>query len=57
MPRDYVYDQGFSQERTRLAGIESLWDPGTQALLDDLGIGPAGGAWKSAPAAARCCSG
>lgn len=40
MPRDYVYDQGFSQERTRLAGIESLWDPGTQALLDDLGIGP-----------------
>ncbi|EUA00256.1 methyltransferase domain protein [Mycobacterium kansasii 824] len=28
MPRDYVYDQGFSQERTRLAGIESLWDPG-----------------------------
>ncbi|KZS59410.1 MAG: methyltransferase domain-containing protein [Mycobacterium pseudokansasii] len=40
MPGDYVYDQGFAQERTRLAGIESLWDPGTHALLDDLGIGP-----------------
>jgi SAM-dependent methyltransferase len=39
MRRDYVYDQGFSEERTRLAGIESLWDPGSQALLDALGIG------------------
>lgn len=38
MPRDYVYDQGFSEERTRLAGIESLWDPGSQAVLDALGI-------------------
>lgn len=40
MPQDYVYDQGFAQERSRLAGIESLWDPGTHALLDELGIGP-----------------
>src|SRR5271156_4977244 len=39
MPRDYIYDQGFSQERARLAGIESLWDPGSQLLLDGLGIG------------------
>ncbi|HTQ17685.1 methyltransferase domain-containing protein [Mycobacterium sp.] len=38
MTRDYVYDQGFAEERTRLASMESLWDPGTQALLDDLGI-------------------
>ena len=37
---DYVYDQGYAEERTRLAGIESLWDPGSQALLDELGIGP-----------------
>ena len=36
--RDYVYDQSFADERARLAGIESLWDPGTQALLDELGI-------------------
>lgn len=36
---DYVYDQGFAEERSRLAGIESLWDPGSRALLDDLGIG------------------
>ena len=41
MPRDYIYDQGFSEERARLAGIESLWDPGSQRLLDGLGIGPA----------------
>lgn len=43
---DYVYDQGFSEERTRLAGIESLWDPGTQALLDELGIGRAEKSWR-----------
>ena len=38
MPRDYIYDQGFSEERARLAGIESLWDPGSQAVLEALGI-------------------
>ena len=27
MPRDYIYDQGFSEERARLAGIESLSHP------------------------------
>lgn len=46
MPSDYVYDQGFAQERTRLAGMESLWDPGTQALLDELGIGRAAKGWR-----------
>ena len=53
MARDYVYDQGFAQERERLRGIESLWDPGSQALIDELGIAPgwtclevgAGSAW------------
>jgi SAM-dependent methyltransferase len=45
MTRDYVYDQGFSEERTRLAGMESLWDPGTQALLDELGIGRSEKGW------------
>jgi SAM-dependent methyltransferase len=40
MAADYVYDQSFAEERTRLLGIESLWDPGTQALLDELGVGP-----------------
>jgi SAM-dependent methyltransferase len=39
MARDYVLDQGFAEERARLGGIESLWDPGSQALLDELGIG------------------
>ena len=39
MTRDYVLDQGFAQERARLSGIESLWDPGSRALLDELGIG------------------
>jgi SAM-dependent methyltransferase len=38
MTRDYVYDQSFAEERTRLSGMESLWDPGTQALITDLGI-------------------
>ena len=27
MTRDYVYDQGFAQERARLSAMESLWDP------------------------------
>ncbi len=45
MTRDYVYDQGFSEERARLAGMESLWDPGTQALLDELGIGRSERGW------------
>jgi SAM-dependent methyltransferase len=41
--RDYVYDQGFAEERKRLAAMEALWDSGSQALLDDLGIGTG---WK-----------
>jgi SAM-dependent methyltransferase len=41
--RDYVLDQGFAQERQRIAGMEALWDPGSQALLDEFGIGPG---WK-----------
>jgi SAM-dependent methyltransferase len=36
---DYVYGQAFADERQRLAGIESIWDPGSQALLDGLGLG------------------
>lgn len=43
MTRDYVFDQGFAQERERLSGMEALWDPGSRVLLDDLGIGPG---WK-----------
>ena len=34
----YVYDQGWEQERARLAGIEALWDPGTQDLLLRAGV-------------------
>jgi SAM-dependent methyltransferase len=39
MPRDYIYDQGFSEERARLASMERLWDPGSQRVLDGLGVG------------------
>lgn len=45
-PTDYVYDQSFAEEKTRLGGMESLWDPGTQALLDELGIGRGEKAWR-----------
>jgi SAM-dependent methyltransferase len=32
---------GFEQDKPeRLAGIEAAWDPGTQELLDSLGVGP-----------------
>ena len=35
---DYVYDQAWQEERQRLRGMESLWDPGTQAIVERLGI-------------------
>jgi SAM-dependent methyltransferase len=38
MTRNYVYDQGFAEERARIAGMEALWDPGSRALIDELGI-------------------
>jgi SAM-dependent methyltransferase len=34
----YLYDAGWRQERQRLAGIESLWDPGTIRHLEALGV-------------------
>ncbi|GBG39820.1 class I SAM-dependent methyltransferase [Mycobacterium montefiorense] len=37
-PRDYLYGGDFAAERARLAGIEALWDPGSQSLLDELGL-------------------
>jgi SAM-dependent methyltransferase len=40
MASDYAYDQGWEQERARLAGLESLWDPGTRALLAEHGAVP-----------------
>lgn len=43
MTRDYLLNQGFAQERARLSAMESLWDPGSRALLDELGIGAG---WK-----------
>lgn len=36
----YVYDQGWKEERQRLAGMEALWDPGSRRLLEQLGLGP-----------------
>lgn len=38
MSSRYVYDQGWAEERARLAGLESLWDPGTRQLLDHAGL-------------------
>ncbi len=39
MPQ-YVYDQTFAAERERLAGIERLWDLGTRAIMERLGVAP-----------------
>ncbi len=39
MPQPYVFDQAWSEERARLAGIEAIWDPGSQRLIRDLEIG------------------
>jgi SAM-dependent methyltransferase len=38
-PGSYVYDQQWQEERRRLAGMEALWDPGTKAVIESLGIG------------------
>jgi SAM-dependent methyltransferase len=43
MTSDYVYAQGFAEERARISGMEALWDPGSRVLLDELGIGSG---WK-----------
>jgi ubiquinone/menaquinone biosynthesis C-methylase UbiE len=40
MTSSYVYDQGWSDERARLAGIEALWDAGTRDLLIRHGARP-----------------
>lgn len=37
---NYSFDQAWQDERERLAGIERLWDDGTFALLEHLGVGP-----------------
>lgn len=37
---EYVFDQALQDERERLAGIERLWDPGTQAIMERIGIAP-----------------
>lgn len=36
----YIYDQKWHAERQRLEGMERLWDDGTFALLERLGVGP-----------------
>jgi AraC-like DNA-binding protein len=37
--RTYGYDQDWREERKRLRGMEELWDPGTKANIEALGIG------------------
>jgi SAM-dependent methyltransferase len=37
--RDYLFGSEFAEERTRIAGMEWLWDPGSRSLLGDLGVG------------------
>jgi SAM-dependent methyltransferase len=36
----YVYDQTWQEERKRLAGMEELWDPGTRAAIESVGLAP-----------------
>ena len=35
----YVYDQGWEGERERLLGMARLWNDGTFALLERVGVG------------------
>jgi SAM-dependent methyltransferase len=36
----YVFDNSWEKERVRLAGLESVLDPGTRRHLDTVGVGP-----------------
>jgi SAM-dependent methyltransferase len=36
----YAYDQAWKHERDRLLGMARLWDAGTFALFDRIGVGP-----------------
>src|SRR5262249_3345089 len=40
MAGGYVYDHSWTQERIRLAGLETALDPGTREHLTRLGVGP-----------------
>src|SRR5215470_246721 len=40
MSRGYAYDHAWTEERLRLAGLESALDEGTHAHLRRLGVGP-----------------
>jgi SAM-dependent methyltransferase len=35
----YAFDQEWAEERKRLAGIEVLWDEGTHAVMERIGVG------------------
>lgn len=38
--RPYLYDQGWSDERRRLAALAGIYDPGTFRLLEQVGVAP-----------------
>jgi SAM-dependent methyltransferase len=40
MTGTYVPDQDWHKEGERLAAIEALWDPGTRAVIEALGVAP-----------------
>jgi SAM-dependent methyltransferase len=37
---EYVYDQRWEEERRRLSAMEELWDEGSRAVIESLGVGP-----------------
>jgi len=42
----YVYDQSFTEERARLAGMEAQWDAGTFRHLNGLGLAADAACWE-----------
>jgi SAM-dependent methyltransferase len=40
MTVSYVFDDAWAAERTRIGSLERMLDPGTESLLDRLGVGP-----------------
>jgi SAM-dependent methyltransferase len=42
----YVYDQTFTEERARLAGMEAQWDPGTFRHVESLDLPASASCWE-----------
>src|SRR5215470_13250338 len=46
MPKEYLLDNAWQQQRARLAGLEAWFDPGTIRHLESLGVAAGWSCWE-----------